>query len=292
MANGLSLTWHWSPGTILFLLVLCLLYVFCLIRTGTGNSQGAPIKAYHVVSFFSAIVLMALLLLTPIDTIARTQLFSVHMAQAVILTTLCAPLVLFGCPAILLRPFVNLPIVRVLIRVFTRPLVASVTFNLLFLLWHTPRLYHFALVHGTLYHVEMLSIFLASLLNWWPLIGSVPELRRMSYPMQMLYAFFDGQPVDIFAFLLVFSGTVIYPYYAVPLQLGILPFPDQTVAGALLLIPGIVDLVVMSPLFVRWLGQIEQQTKLDDQKRQEQARAEEAEMYEEIEVEEEETSEA
>jgi putative membrane protein len=292
MGNGLSLTWHWSPGTILFLLVLSLLYVFGLIRASTGNAQGIPVKVYHVVSFFSGIVLIAILLLTPIDTIARTQLFSVHMAQAVLLTTLCAPLVLFGCPAALLRPFVNLPIVRVLIRAFTRPLVASVTFNLLFLLWHTPRLFHFALVHGTLYHVEMLSIFLASLLNWWPLIGSVPELRRMSYPMQMLYAFFDGQPVDIFAFILVFSGTVIYPYYAVPLQLGILPFPDQTVAGALLLIPGIIDLVVMSPLFVRWLGQSEQQTKLDDQKRQEQARAEEAELYEEVEVEEEETSEA
>jgi putative membrane protein len=232
-------------------------------------------------------IIMALLLLTPVDTVARTQLFSVHMAQAVILTTLCAPLVLFGCPAALLRPLVNAPVVAGIVRVFTRPLVASLTFNLLFLLWHTPRLYHFALVNDTLYHVEMLSIFLASLLNWWPLIGSVPELRRMSYPMQMLYAFFDGQPVDIFAFVLVFSGTVIYPYYAVPPQLNTLPFSDQAVGGALLLIPGIVDLVVMSPLFVRWLSQIEQQTKLGDQKRQEQAEAEEAAIYEEVEVEEE-----
>ena len=287
MLNGLSLTWHWSPGTIVFLLVFCLLYVFGLIRASTDKSQRVSIKAYHIVSFFSAIILIALVLLTPIDTIARTQLFSVHMAQAVILTTLCAPLVLFGCPAALLRPFVNLPIIGVLVRVFTRPLVASITFNLLFLLWHTPRLSHFALVNGTLYHVEMLSIFVASLLNWWPLIGSVPELRRMSYPLQMLYAFFDGQPVDIFAFILIFSGTVVYPYYTVPLQVGILPFPDQTVGGAFLLIPGIVDLVVMSPLFIRWLSQIEQQTKLGDQKRQEQAAAQEAEMYEEIEVEEE-----
>jgi cytochrome c oxidase assembly factor CtaG len=103
----------------------------------------------------------------------------------------------------------------------------------------------------------------------------------------MLYAFFDGQPVDIFAFVLVFSGTVIYPYYAVPPQLNTLPFSDQAVGGALLLIPGIVDLVVMSPLFVRWLSQIEQQTKLGDQKRQEQAEAEEAAIYEEVEVEEE-----
>lgn len=287
MLNGLALTWHWSPGTMLFLLVLCLLYVFGLRRACT-SSQGVPIKAYRIVSFFSASILIALVLLTPIDTIARTQLFSIHMAQAVILTTLCAPLMLFGCPAALLRPFVNLPIVRDLVRALTRPLVASLTFNLLFLLWHAPRLFHFALVNGTLYHVEMISIFLASLLNWWPLIGSVPELHRMSYPMQMLYAFFDGQPVDIFAFILVFSGSVLYPYYAVPLQVGILPFPDQTVGGALLLIPGLVDLVVMSPLFIHWLSQIEQQTKLSDQKRLEQAAAEEAALYEEIEVEEEE----
>ncbi len=287
MLDSLSLTWHWSPGTILFLLVLCLLYIFGLRRASTGDAHYASIKAYHIVSFFSAIILIALSLLTPIDTIARTQLFSVHMAQAIILTTLCAPLVLLGCPAALLDSFVKLPVIRVIVRVFTRPLVASITFNLLFLLWHTPKLYHFALVNGTLYHVEMLSIFLASLLNWWPLIGSVPELRRISYPMQMLYAFFDGQPVDILAFVLVFSGTVIYPYYTVPLQMGILPFPDQTVAGALLLVPGLVDLAVMSPLFIRWLGQIEQQTKLNDHKRQEQMAAQEAEMYEEVEVEEE-----
>jgi putative membrane protein len=288
MLDNLSLTWHWSPGTVFFLLVLCLLYVFGLRRASMDKEQRIPIKAYHMVSFFSAIILIALVLLTPIDTIARTQLFSVHMAQAVILTTLCAPLVLLGCPTALLEPFVKLPVVRVIVRMFTRPLVASITFNLLFLLWHTPKLYHFALVNGAFYHVEMLSIFLASLLNWWPLIGSVPELRRMSYPMQMLYAFFDGQPVDILAFVLVFSGTIIYPYYTVPLQVGILPFPDQTVAGALLLVPGLVDLAVMSPLFIRWLGQIEHQTKLSDQKRQEQAAAQEAEMYEEIEMEEEE----
>ena len=287
MLDSLSLTWHWSPGTVLFLLVLCLLYIFGLRGASTDNTHYASIKAYHIVFFFSAIILIALVLLTPIDTIARTQLFSIHMAQAVILTTLCAPLVLLGCPAALLDLFVKLPVIRVIVRVFTRPLVASITFNLLFLLWHTPKLYHFALVNGTLYHVEMLSIFLASLLNWWPLIGSVPELRRISYPMQMLYAFFDGQPVDILAFVLVFSGTVIYPYYTVPLQMGISPFPDQTVAGALLLVPGLVDLAVMSPLFIRWLGQIEQQTKLSDHKRQEQMATQEAEMYEEVEVEEE-----
>jgi putative membrane protein len=122
----------------------------------------------------------------------------------------------------------------------------------------------------------MFSFFLTALLNWWPLIGPLRELRRLSYPMQMAYAFFDGLPLDIFAFLLVYTGVVFYPYYAIPaqfIQFGYSPVSDQTVAGALLLIPGLVDLVVMSPLFFRWLAQIERQAKLDDQKRQEEAEA-------------------
>lgn len=289
MLDSLSLIWPWNPGVIVLLLILTLLYLLGLWQTRkrmVKNEQDTPIKTKHIIMFFSAIIISALVLLTPVDTIARTQLFSVHMAQLVILTTLCAPLILFGCPASLLRPLIELPVIGGILRALTRPLVASIAFNLIFLLWHTPRIFHIALTNGALYHVEVLSIFMAALLNWWPLLGSVHELRRMSYPLQMLYAFFDGQPVDIFAFVLVFTGVAIYPYYAVPPQLGISTFADQAAGGALLLVPGLVDLVVMSPLFFRWLGQIENQTKLADQQRQE----EDEEEYEEDEVEE--TSEA
>jgi len=96
--------------------------------------------------------------------------------------------------------------------------------------------------------------------------------------IKILYAFFDGQPVDIFAFILVFSRVAIYPQYVIPPQLHLSPFVDQTVAGALLLIPGLVDLGVMSPLFVRWLGQLEERTKLEDIRRQRER--EQAEEYE------------
>src|SRR5579864_8839444 len=124
-----------------------------------------------------------------------------------------------------------------------------------------------------LYHVELLSLLFTALLNWWPLIGPVRELRRMNYPLQMLYAFLDGQPVDIYAFLLVFSGTVFYTHYAVPPQLGVSAFGDQAAGGAFLLIPGLVDLVVMSPLFIRWLTQMEEQAKKNDPRLQELAEA-------------------
>ncbi|HLX56412.1 MAG TPA: cytochrome c oxidase assembly protein [Ktedonobacteraceae bacterium] len=282
MFYGLKFAWHLSPITAIGLVILCLLYIFGIRRARQDNSQEKPLPLRRVISFIAAVVVIALLLLTPIDNIARTQLFFAHMFQAVILITLCAPLLVYACPAWLIQPLFANPFVRPIARILTQPVIASLIFNLNFLSWHAPVLFRFALHNGTFYHVMMISFLVTALLNWWPLIGSARELHKMTYPQQMLYAFLDGQPVDIFAFLLVFSFVVIYPYYAVPPQLGISTFADQAAGGALLLLPGLVDLVVMSPLFFRWLGQLEVKAKLADQRLQEEEDA----MMEEEDIEE------
>jgi putative membrane protein len=238
-------------------------------------SEERAVSFVRIVAFFLGTFLVAILLLSPINTIARTQLFSLHMAQVVALTTICSPLIIAGWPASILRPIDETPVLGTIVRFLLSPIVASVLFNASFLLWHAPLIYNTVMKNQMLYHVMMLSIFFTSILNWWPLVGSQHERRKMSLPMQMLYAFFDGQPVDIFAFVLVFSGVAIYPQYVIPSQLHLSPFGDQTVAGALLLIPGLVDLGVMSPLFMRWLGQLEQRTKLEDQRREQERELEE-----------------
>jgi cytochrome c oxidase assembly factor CtaG len=281
MFYGLNFAWHWSPITLAGLIVACLLYIFALRWVRRDKPEEKPLQTRRVVSFIVAVVVAALLLLTPVDTIARTQLFSLHMFQAVTLVTLCAPLLLYSLPVWLVQSLFANPIVRPVARFLTQPVIASLLFNLNFLLWHAPLFFNFALKNGTLYQMMMVSFLLTALLNWWPLIGPVRDLHRMSYPQQMLYAFLDGQPVDIFAFLLVFSFVVFYPHYAVPPQLGISAFADQAVGGALLLLPGLVDLVVMSPLFFKWLGQLEAKAKIADQQRQEEEEA----YMEEVDVE-------
>ncbi len=283
MFDGLSSTWPWNPGALVLLVLFVALYLPGLRRLHTLHES---VSLTRISAFFSGIIIAAFLLLTPVDTIGRTQLFSVHMAQVVILITLCSPLLIAGCSALMLQPLIERRGIKQVIRLLTHPLVASLLFNVNFLLWHTPLIYEASLARSALYDIQLLSIFLTSLLNWWPLIGSVEELRGMSYPLQMLYAFFDGQPVDIFAFVLVFSFVPIYSHYAIPAQLGLSPFSDQAVGGALLLIPGLVDLVVMTPLFFRWLGQIEKRTHLADQERQRLAEMEEEEDEEEEEYDE------
>src|SRR5579859_3308734 len=291
MLNGLDFSWHLNLISLVVLVMICLIYVAGIGFAGRGGAR-ATINKWRVAAFIIAITLGTLVLLTPFDTVARRQLFAAHLLQAVVLTTLCAPLLVTACPDWLLQPVLGQPVLRAVARTLTRPLVASILFNLTFLAWHAPAIFNAAQRSELLYQIEMVSLLLLAMLNWWPLIGSVRELRTLSYPLQMLYAFLDGQPVDIFAFLLVFTGTVFYRQYVIPLQFaqfGYSAVADQTVAGAFLLAPGLVDLVVMSPLFFRWLAQIEQQAKVADQRREEaeaerlEEEAEEAEETEEVE---------
>src|SRR5260370_41810717 len=153
------------------------------------------------------------------------------------LIALSAPLLLYACPAWLVQPLLANPLVRPIASFLTQPVIASLIFNLNFLLWHAPLFFNFALRNGTFYHVMMVSFLVTALLNWWPLIGPVRELHKMTYPLRMLYAFLDAQPVDIFHFLLGFSGAVIYPYSPVPPQLGISPFADHPARPACLFMP-------------------------------------------------------
>lgn len=264
---GIYLAWHWSPLSLLALLLLSLIYGQALWLTHRGNPGERPLKKRQIAWFLGAILIMAGCFLTPLDLVARSQLLLAHMLQVVFLTTFATPCLLFACPDWLFTPFFKRAVPRALLKFLTQPVIASVLFNLTFLIWHIPVLFTKALHNGSLYHIMLWSIFLTSLLSWWPLIGSKRQLHTLSYPAKMLYTFLDSQPLALYALLLVFGGITLYPY-AIPPEFPLDAFADQASAGALLLIPGFVDLIVMSPFFFRWLAQIEERARRNDERRQ------------------------
>jgi putative membrane protein len=212
------------------------------------------------------VLIVALFLFTPIDAMARTQLFLAHMFQVVFIITFAVPCILFACPDWLFSPVFDWPVTRALLKVLTQPVVASLLFNGVFIFWHLPPVYDQTLLPqgAYLYHLMLWSLFLVSFLNWWPLIGPNRQLHHMSYPAQIAFAFLDGEPLQLYAFIIVFTGVVLYPYH-VPAQF-LSSYADQASAGALLLVPGIVDFAVMSPLFFRWLREHEEKARLNDER--------------------------
>jgi cytochrome c oxidase assembly factor CtaG len=276
MLYGLSLAWSWNLGGFLCFVILGALYMFGVWRVHVRHQRDAQVpevSALRITSFWIGLIIFALLFFSPVQSIGRTQLFSVHMAEVVVLTTLCAPLLVGGCSAVLLEPVLDVPVVSSLARFLTNPIVTSIIFNGTFLLWHAPKIYNAASGSVFAYNFMMITIFIASLFNWWPVVGSLSELKKIGYPLQMLYIILDGEPVDIFAFILVYTSFPLYTHYIIPAQLGhfgFTAFGDQAAAGAMLLLPGLVDLAVMTPLFISWMGQIERRTRIADARRQEE----------------------
>lgn len=277
MLNGLSTAWSWNPISLLLILGVCLLYFMGQRDLKRRDPTSKLPERRQLIWFSLAIFCLVVVMLTPIDTIARTQMFLVHMAQLVLISTLAVPFLLLGSPHEIVTPLLEKPGLKQIIVSLTNPIVASIIFNLTFLAWHLPWLFSLTQQHQWLYQIELLTIFLASLINWWPLVGPVEDVRGLSYPIKMLYAFLDGLPLEIFAFILVYSGVVLFPLYHVPPILSINPYGDQTAGGALLMIPGLIDLIVMTPLFFRWIAQIDKQALIDDERRANEAAAREAE---------------
>ena len=76
----------------------------------------------HVASFFGALVVLFLALNGPLHNLSDKYLFSVHMAQHLLLTLVFPPLLLYGTPAPVVRPLLTPRWVMTVGRAVTKPL--------------------------------------------------------------------------------------------------------------------------------------------------------------------------
>jgi putative membrane protein len=104
--------------------------------------------------------------------------------------------------------------------------------------------------------VQHLMFMAAAVMLWWPILSPMPELPRLSYPMQMLYLFLTTIPMSVVAVYITYSSNLLYPAYAAaPRILGILPLEDQLIGGLIMWIPGgLVFFAVIGVIFYRWQG--------------------------------------
>jgi putative membrane protein len=164
------------------------------------------------------------------------------------LSTIAAPLILLGAPALPLlygtpRKIVVggfAPVLR------SRPMRAMGWFGgepafcwsvavAAFISWHTPSLFQLGLGSEYWHGVEHASFFGSGLLFWRPVVQPWPSHTiwpRWSIP---LYLFFAMLPCDVLSAFLAFSDRVVYPaYLSAPRHFGLSAIQDQECAGAIM----------------------------------------------------------
>lgn len=237
--------WDLHPSVIIGLALLGGLYLFL------GGLKSGPGR---VTSFALALVVLFFALNGPLHELSDNYLFSAHMAQHLLLTLVFPPLLLFGCPAHVVRPVLRPRWVMAFSRVITRPLAAGLIFSAPIAIWHFPVFYEAAMRNHNLHILQHLVFLATAVIMWWPVLSPVPELPRLPHLLQMVYLFLLGIPMSVTGALITLADRPLYPFYvAAPRVGGLSPLQDQQIGGLLMwVLGGIMLWIVMTVIWFRY----------------------------------------
>jgi cytochrome c oxidase assembly factor CtaG len=254
--------WQIEPDILLVLVVLAVVWVR-FVRQVNRAHPANPVPRRRSVFFLSGLAVIAFALMGGID-IYDTTLFSVHMAQHLLLTLVAAPLIALGAPITLLlrvstpnvRQRVILPILHSrVVKVISFPVVAWVLFAVTMWWTHFSPLFDLALENPGVHDLEHLLYLTVGLLFWWPAVGLDPSPWRMSHPVRAMYVFLQ-MPQNTFLAVTILNATVVlYHHYATNVRSwGPTALDDQQMAGALMWITGdILFLTSVAAIIAGWM---------------------------------------
>jgi putative membrane protein len=239
--------WTFEPGQLAPVLVAGLAYAW---RARTLRRRGRPVPAARVLAFALGLAAVVLALVSPLDTVGETRLFSAHMAQHLLIGDLAPLLVVLGLTGALLRPLLApRPLQR--LRVLVHPFVALPLWALDLWLWHLPRLYDGALANDAVHALEHASFFFFGALLWTTLLGLLPGPRWYGVGARLGSLAFVWIAGGALANVFLWSDRAYYPRYVhAPRAWGLSPLADQRLGGGLMLVE---MSVVVFGVFV-WLG--------------------------------------
>jgi cytochrome c oxidase assembly factor CtaG len=138
---SLWLSWNFEPVVVLILAAVCAAYFYALGPLRRRYKLADSVDRGKAAFFVTAIVLIAVALLSPLHTLGTYYLLTAHMVQHMLLTVVAPPLLLLGIPGWMVAPLFQGARVRAVGRLLTHPVVAFGLYNANMWLWHVPALF-------------------------------------------------------------------------------------------------------------------------------------------------------
>lgn len=219
----------------------------------------------QLLCFLGGELTLVLALLSPLDDLAD-QLFSAHMLQHMLLLMVASPLLVWGRPAVaflwafgpagrkrLGKAWQALGLTRG-INGLMSPLLVWVLFCGVFIVWHFPGPYQWALHDENVHTLEHVS-FLLTALMFWTIVIEPSGRRRLDYGATLLYILTAAVLSSLPGAIITLAGLPLYPDYASATQRwGLSLLQDQQLAGLIMWIPGgLVYLVAAGAVMLKWL---------------------------------------
>jgi cytochrome c oxidase assembly factor CtaG len=248
---------EWSPPIVLTgTLILCgAIYIrgWLAIR----NTRPAQFRWWRAGFFLLGLAMIWVAIASPLDGFADA-LLSAHMVEHLLLMSFAPPLLLLGCPVVpllrglprwvriyLLGPLIRIKPLRDLGHLLITPLVAWLAMNLVFLSWHVPAAYDFALEHERWHEFEHLCFLGTSILFWWPVVHPWPTRESFAGWYLLVYLMMADIVYTVLSAFLAFCDRPVYSYYLrEPNAFDISPLSDQRAGAVVMWVVGSVIFLV------------------------------------------------
>jgi cytochrome c oxidase assembly factor CtaG len=259
------LDWQPDPLILIPLLAVGVAYLVGYRRLRRRERAAAGVARRRAGYFAGGYLALVVALVSPLHALGEA-VFSVHMAQHLLLTMVAAPLLLLSSsmPVLLwaLPPRERHGAGRLLapdqplgrgLRLATRPVVAWCLYLACQWGWHQQAAYELALVNPLAHYAEHVTFFATAIFFWWPVIGTAPLGSDLSYPVRLLYTFLAWIPNSVLGAGITLAGGVLYPHYIeAGARFGVDAAADQVLAGLIMWVPG--DVLFLVALLVLLAG--------------------------------------
>ena len=263
---------EWSPPVFLTVMVLLTAFVYTRGWFAIRKTRPRQFTPARLAAFLVGLLILWLAIGSPMDGFADA-LLSAHMVEHLLLMSFVPPLILLGNPQVpllrglpriltvqILGPLFRIRAFRALGRFLTTPITAWLIMNLVFLGWHVPSAYDFALEHERWHDFEHICFLASSILFWWPLIRPWPTSAR--YPGWIMLPYLVGADIvnTALSAFLAFCDRPVYSYYVQqPNPFQISPLADQEAGAVIMWVIG--SLVFLIPAVVITIRLLEQNSR-------------------------------
>ena len=196
----------------LTVVALVVLYYVVVIKGRHRFKDWEPATTREKVAFISSMILLYVVKGSPLDLLGHI-LFSVHMAQMALLLLAVAPLLLIGIPNWIWRRVLATKGVGSFIRLMTKPVISLLVFSLMFSLYHYPYILDTVKLSIPLHAPFTMTLFLAALFLWWPIVHTVEGEPKLHGLKKILYVVLSAILITPACTLIIFVDVPVYATY-------------------------------------------------------------------------------
>jgi len=193
--------WQFNIVTIL----IALLLIIFQLRTGKN------LPARKNILFYTGILLLLVITVTPIAFIGNHYLFSIHMVNHIIILLLIPPLLLTGVNPKILEKLKSSKFRKIGDFIFSTPVAWILGMGAMYL-WHVPAIFE-AMMHSPWLHaIHVVSLLVLGAVFIWPVYSPI-QWKRLEPMQSALYLFVACTGCTVLGILITFAPSSVYiPY--------------------------------------------------------------------------------